>query len=559
MKKNNFFNPPSNKTVRIMPLGGCSEFGMNSTLFMTNKTTLMVDLGIMFPNKELLGVDALIPDTEKILNDCKKMEAYVLTHGHEDHIGAFSFYFEKKPLPVYATPWTAELLKLKVSDSTKGTLKKFLRVVRAGDVIDVGDFSIEYIHVNHSIPDACSLLIKASGVSVFHSGDFKIDHKAIYEPVANIERMKEIGQEGLDLLLCDSTSGQNAGRTGSEADVLGPIEEIISAHRGNLYLTTFSSNLWRLISIFEIAERMQKKVCVVGRGMHKSLEVASRLGLYSPTKNVQIPEEQVKDHYGNLIILTTGCQGEKFAGLSRIVWGHHKALTIQPDDVVLFSSRVIPGNDKEVFKIQNEVERAGGICVTTRKNPGIHVSGHGSSDDVSELIDHLKPSYFLPIHGTYSHENNNRMTQVKNGFEKKRTLTMESGDLIEVSPGGKCKKIDNIERYYLYLDGPRKIPMEKPLLNQRLKIGASGLILVTGAVTGKKNIVCSIEIELIGFPISKDIDKVIGSLATKIENQSKIDNHDIEAFEETTRIMVRNKISDLTGKKVPTLVRFHQV
>lgn len=468
----------NSKTVRIIPFGGCGEFGMNITAYIVEDRVYVVDAGVSFPDPSKLGIEAVYPDMDPWFSQFGGVYAYVITHGHEDHIGALPYMMQKWPGPIYATPWTAALIRSKLE--RRGiALKYAITEVRAGDIVETDDFSIEYVHVNHSIPDACGLFIRTPELKIFHTGDFKIDHTPVLEKAANLTRLKEIGDMGVDLLLADSTNAHVAGPSPSEAVVPDPLIKAINIAEGAVLITTFSSNFWRIKTIFDCCEATGRKVLLLGAGIEASLRVAAETGLYDAPPGLLIDTSQARNLPRNkYAVILTGSQGEGRSALMRIALSEHKGFSIAPGDLVVFSSRTIPGNERVIQTMMSLLERRGAKIYSGRHDPNIHVSGHGYRDDLKVMIQSIRPKTFIPVHGTFSHMQSNSQIPAEIGLKNTKSVLVENGDVIELAQDG-VKLSDRLSITHMFVDSESYLPIKYEIMRERLRIGELGLAVVT--------------------------------------------------------------------------------
>lgn len=467
----------NSKTIRVIPFGGCGEFGMNLTAYIVEDRVYVVDAGVSFPDPSKLGIEALYPDMDPWFAQLGGVYAYVITHGHEDHIGALPYMMQKWPGPIYATPWTAALIRSKLE--RRGVPTKYpITEVRAGDIVETEDFKIEYVHVNHSIPDACGLFIQSPELKIFHTGDFKIDKTPVLEQVANLKRLKEIGDMGIDLLLADSTNAHIPGPSPSEAVVVDPMMDAISQATGAVLITTFSSNFWRIKTIFDACAASGRKVLLLGAGIEGSLRVAAETELYDAPPGLIIDSSQAHTlPRQKLAIILTGSQGEYRSALMRIAQGEHKAFSIAPDDLVVFSSRTIPGNERVIQTMMSLLERRGAKIYSIRNNSHIHVSGHGYRDDLKTMLQCIRPKTFIPVHGTFSHLQSNARIPAEIGMNAK-TFIVENGDVIDLTPTNVTLS-DRLDVTHLFVDSESYLPIKYETMRERLRIGELGLAVIT--------------------------------------------------------------------------------
>ena len=479
----NLKNELEQDRLHIIPFGGCGEFGMNMTAYILRKKLFLVDAGILFPDSRKLGVSSIIPSIDRFIKSFGKVEAYIITHGHEDHIGALPYMYQSWPAPIYGTPWTCELIKKKFEE--KGLPFKHIRKIFAGQTVKAPPLSIKYVHVNHSIPDACALWIRSSHDSVFHTGDFKIDPKPVGTRPINLKDWEKIGQAGVDLLIADSTNAHSPGPSPTESSVIKPLEKLLRKAEGRVILTTFASNLWRLKVIADICKRLGKKLLVSGRGMQNCYELGVSLKLFKWPEGVLITEKQLRDFPDRkIVILSSGSQGEFRSALYRIAMKEHRTIQIRPGDTVLFSARIIPGNEKNILLLTDQLKKQGAKILTTRQHPEIHVSGHAYEDDIKKIIKALKPRHYLPVHGSFSHLKANAEVGEKLNYRDGKHTLIENGDILQMYRK-RAKVVGKVEIGQQFVDQDSYFPMSWETLRERLRIGELGLAIVNGIFSRK--------------------------------------------------------------------------
>jgi ribonuclease J len=474
-------NSSQNDNLKIIPFGGCGEFGMNLTGYLFRDKLIIVDCGVMFPDPSKLGVDAIYPHIDPWFEQFGGVHAYLITHGHEDHIGALPYVLDRWPAPLYATPWTASLIESKF-ERRKVAGRFPVSRVTPGDRLQFEDVTIDWIPVNHSIPMASALYMNFAGKTVFHTGDFRIDFDPQYETPMDLGRIRQIGDEGLDLLIADSTNAHRPGLGPSELSVTGPLGELIADTPGAVIITTFASNYWRVKTIANLCAKFGKKLLILGGGFDQGIRIADEIGFEPLPAGIMAPQDQVG--LGNiprdkLVVLASGSQGEWRSSLSRLSNDEHRGFKVAPGDTVIFSSRIIPGNEKSVLWLINNFQRRGVRVVTSRDNPGIHVSGHAYRGEIATLVENLRPRNFIPMHGTFTHLDANESIVTELGLEGTSTLLMENGDIVELSDTG-CELSGRIEVESLYVDADSHSSMTKDVLRERLRIGEGGCAFVTG-------------------------------------------------------------------------------
>ena len=376
---------------------------MNLTCYLHEGKHYVIDCGIRFSEPVKLGTDAVVPKVDQFFEQVGGVDAYIITHGHEDHIGALPYIVERWPAPIYATPWAANLLSRKFARRGMDEDDYPISIVEAGDRVRDDSIEIEYLHVNHSIPHACALVIRTRELTVFHTGDFKFDATPIREAPIDLEYLSQLGENGIDLVLADSTNADKSGYCPSERTVEAPLTRLLTSAQGAVFLSTFSSNLWRLITIFEACQAANRRVFVQGTGIAISLEIAKETGVYEPPPGVLVDAAEVGSlDRRDFVVLATGCQGEWRAAMSRISHGEHRDISVESGDTVILSARIIPGNERSIFAMIDRFKRLGAYVITPKDEPEIHVSGHAYGGELQELIQRLQPKYYLPVHGAYT-------------------------------------------------------------------------------------------------------------------------------------------------------------
>ncbi|MCD7884156.1 MAG: ribonuclease J [Lachnospiraceae bacterium] len=416
--------------LKIIPLGGLGLIGMNITAFEYKDSIIVVDCGLAFPEDDMLGIDLVIPDITYLKENAQKVKGFVFTHGHEDHIGAISYILKDLNVPLYATKLTMGLIerKLEENDQMKTTRRK---VVKQGQSINLGDFRVEFIRTNHSIADAVALAIYSPAGVVVHTGDFKVDYTPVFGDAIDLQRFAELGKKGVLALMCDSTNAERPGFTASERTVGRTFDHLFSenvTHR--IIVATFASNVDRVQQIINSAYKYGRKVVIEGRSMVSVISTASELGYINIPDNTLIDIDEMKNYPDEkMVLITTGSQGESMAALSRIAANMHKKITIHPNDVVIFSSNPIPGNEKAVSKVINELSAKGANVVFQ----DTHVSGHACQEDIKLIYSLVKPKFAIPVHGEYRHMKAQAKLAEELGIQKDHILMLKAGDVLELS------------------------------------------------------------------------------------------------------------------------------
>lgn len=466
--------PKSNKKVKIIPLGGLEQIGMNITAFEYDDSIIIVDCGLAFPSEDMLGIDLVIPDITYLKNNFSKLKAFVITHGHEDHIGALPYILKQLNIPVYGTKLTLALIEKKLKEHGIDKTAK-LKVVKHSDVVTLGDFKVEFIRTNHSIQDASSLAIFTPVGTIFHTGDFKIDYTPIYGEPADLQRMAEIGKEGCLALICESTNATKPGSTASERTVGRTFDLTFSENKNTrIIVATFASNVDRVQQIIDTAYRYGRKVVVEGRSMVNVIGVANELGYIKVPEGTLIDIDRLKDYPPEkTVIITTGSQGESMAALSRMANSTHRKVAIMPGDTVIMSSTPIPGNEKAVYKVINELSIKGAKVVFE----DAHVSGHACQDEIKLMYALLHPRFSLPIHGEYRHRMAQAELAISMGMSREDIMIMRSGNVVELSQN-ECKITGEVESGVIYVDGLGVGDVGSIVLRDRQNLAQNGIIIV---------------------------------------------------------------------------------
>ena len=416
-------------SVKVIPLGGLEQIGMNMTVFEYGESIIVVDCGMSFPGDEMLGIDMVIPDITYLKQNIHKVKGVFITHGHEDHIGALPFFFKEINVPLYGTKLTLGIIEGKLEEHgiTKSVKRK---VVKYGQTISAGDFKVEFIRTNHSIVDAAALAITSPAGTIIHTGDFKIDYTPVFGDMADLQRFAELGKKGVLALLCDSTNALRPGFTASERTVGHTFDTIFSEHRNQrIIVATFASNVDRVQQIINTAYKYDRKVVVEGRSMVNIIGKASELGYINIPEGTLIDIELLRNYPPEkTVIITTGSQGESMAALSRMAAAIHRKVSICPGDLVVFSSNPIPGNEKAVANVINELSAKGAkvICQDT------HVSGHACEEEIKLIYSLVKPKFSIPVHGEYRHLQGQAEVAQKMGVPKENVKILRSGDILEL-------------------------------------------------------------------------------------------------------------------------------
>ncbi len=463
-----------NSKLRIIPLGGLEQIGMNITAFEYEDSIVVVDCGLAFPEDDMLGIDLVIPDVSYLKENVDKVKGFVFTHGHEDHIGALPYVLKEINIPIYATKLTMGLIdhKLKEHNLTRTTKRK---VVKPGQSINLGCFRIEFIKTNHSIQDAVALAIYSPAGIVVHTGDFKVDYTPVFGDAIDLQRFAEIGKKGVLALMCDSTNAERKGFTASERTVGRTFDNIFSEHTNTrIIIATFASNVDRVQQIINSAYKFGRKVVVEGRSMVNVISTASELGYLNIPENTLIDLEQMKNYPDEkMVLITTGSQGESMAALSRMAANMHKKVMIKPGDTVIFSSHPIPGNEKAVSNVINELSMKGANVIFQ----DVHVSGHACQEEIKLIYTLVRPKYAIPVHGEYRHLKAQAQLAQELGIDKNNIFILKSGDVLELSEE-KANIAGHVQTGAILVDGLGVGDVGNIVLRDRQHLAEDGILIV---------------------------------------------------------------------------------
>jgi ribonuclease J len=469
----------SNK-LSILPLGGLGEIGKNSLLLEYQNDAVLIDAGLMFPEEEMVGIDLVLPDFNYVYNLPKKLWGIVLTHGHEDHVGALPYFLRERSVPLYGTPLTLRLVKAKLEDY--GFKDVELNEIKRGESFTLGPFHFEFIRVNHSIPDGVGLAIRTPLGVIVHSGDFKFDPAPINDQPTDLKRFASLGSEGVLLLLSDSTNSEVEGFSMPERIVGETLEKIFSESKGKIIVASFASHIHRIQQVIELAKEKGRKLVISGRSMKESVEIASELGYLSLPDNLLMEVYQIKKiPPRELVVLCTGSQGEPLSALSLLASGHHKHIKVEKEDTVVIAATPIPGNERSVSRIINYFYRLG-ADVFYEDISSVHVSGHAYREELKLLLNMIKPRYFVPIHGEFRHLKHHAEIAKEVGVEEKNIFLLENGDMLEITKGGayvKKQKAGGV----VYVDGLGVGDIQDVVLRDRRRLSQDGIVITVLAIS----------------------------------------------------------------------------
>jgi ribonuclease J len=474
-------NLDGNDKVRITPLGGLGEIGGNLTVIETENEAIIIDIGMSFPDEEMHGVDILVPDFSYLREIRKKIVAIIITHAHEDHIGAVPYFFKEMQFPIYGTPLPLAMIGNKFDEHHMRDFRRYFNPIVKRVPYKIGnDFEVEWMHMTHSIIDSSSLAITTKAGTIIHTGDFKIDFTPVDGYTADLSRLAHYGEKGVLCLLSDSTNSYNKEWTPSELTVAPGFDRIFAKAEGRIIMSTFSSNIHRVYQAIQYGLKYNRKVCVIGRSMERNLEVCMQYDYIKLAKNIFIDaDEASRMSDKDVLIVTTGSQGEPSSALFRMAIGEHRHIKIKPTDLIVLSSRAIPGNENSISGMLNHLQRAGARVANDRD---LHVSGHGSLEEQKLMLRLTNPKFFLPVHGEYNHIMKHRDTAISCGVPERNILLMTDGDCIEVSTKF-MRKVKTVKTGKTYIDNQNNHQIEDDIVIDRQKMASEGMVILVAQVS----------------------------------------------------------------------------
>lgn len=535
-----------NAKVKIIPLGGLNEIGKNITAIECGDDIIVIDCGFGFPDEDMLGIDLVIPDFTYLKDNVDKVRAVLLTHGHEDHIGGIPYLLREINVPVYGTLLTLGIIKNKLLEF-KLQFDADLRVVNAGDTVKIGtNFAVEFIHVNHSIADACALCIDTPQGKIFHTGDFKLDLTPIDGEVMDITRLGELGKEGIELLMCESTNAEREGYTPSERKVGKSLEYVFSTQNDKrIVIATFSSNVHRVQQIIDTSARHGRKVAITGRSMLNVVGAATELGYMDIPEGVLIDISEIKRFKPEEItIVTTGSQGEPMSALYRMAFSDHNQVTIGRNDVVILSSSPIPGNEKLISRIINELTK-NGVTVLHDTIVSVHVSGHACREELKLMQALLKPRYFMPIHGEYRHLNANRELALEMGMSERDIFISDIGKVLELSATG-ARFMGSVPAGKILVNGNSVGEVGNIVLRDRRHLSQDGLVVVVAGVdVSAKLVISGPDIVSRGFVYVREAENLMEEIK-EVATESL--EHYLDRVKMVDRVELKTKLKEDLSK-----------
>jgi len=533
---------PKNELL-FVALGGSGEIGMNVNLYGTRGKWVMVDCGVTFADAAHPGIDIVLPDLQFIEDRLEDLVGIVLTHGHEDHIGALPYLAEDLGVPLYATKFTAGLIRGKLDEEGIADRVK-LRVVEAGKKFDVGPFGFTVVPLSHSIPEASALVIDTPEGRVFHTGDWKLDAAPVIGSPATSEALTAIGDAGVDVMVCDSTNVFNAEASGSEASVRQGLAETVAKAKGRVLVTTFASNAARLVTLGEVARETGRKLCVAGRSLDRILRVGRQCGYFQDFPDTVDPETAMRLPRSKVLIIATGGQGEPRAALSRVAEGTHP-IRLDEGDTVVFSSKQIPGNEVAIGRIQNILAGRGVVMVTERQ-AHVHVSGHPGRPELAQMYKWIRPKKLVPVHGEMRHLMEHARYALSEGVPE--TLVQSNSDIVRLAPGPMAKR-GHAPVGRLVLDGDVILPADGSTINERRKLALYGQLSVAVARGRDGRLVGRPQVRVQGVPVEDERDAFLAEAADAAAEAMRGGAKDPDKLREQLRLAVRRVAVRWTGKK----------
>ncbi|WP_086245768.1 ribonuclease J [Campylobacter devanensis] len=542
--------------ITITPLGGLGEIGGNMTIFETNNDAIIIDIGMSFPTESMHGVDILVPDFDYVRKIKNKIRGIIITHAHEDHIGAVPYFFKEFQFPIYATPLPLGMISNKFEEHGLKSYRSYFRPIEKRKVYELGEFEFELIHITHSIIDASALAITTKAGTIIHTGDFKIDHTPIDGYPTDLNRLAYYGERGVLCLLSDSTNSYKDGITKSESSVGKTFDSIFATAKGRVIMSTFSSNIHRVYQAIERGIKYGRKVCVIGRSMERNLWTAIELGYVNLDRKIFIDANEVIKYPDNeVLIVTTGSQGETMSALYRMATDEHKYIKIKPSDQVIISSKAIPGNETSVSTILNFLLKSG-ANVAHQDFSEIHVSGHAAQEEQKLMLRLIKPKFFLPVHGEYNHIVKHKETAMSCGIDERNIYLMSDGDQVEVCQRH-IKRVKTVKTGKVFIDNQINKQIADDVVIDRQKLAEAGVVTIISQID--KNAKTLIHNRVISYglvserhtrSLSKELEEILLQFLTNVKDDML---NDQRALENQIRQVIRKHIFRKL-KKYPTIV-----
>ena len=528
--------------VQIIPLGGLGEIGKNMTVFRYGDDIILIDAGLMFPEDDMLGIDLVIPDITYLLENKDKVKAIFLTHGHEDHIGALPYVLKQIDVPVYGTALTLGILQGRLRENNVSDNN--LVTIKPGDKINVGAFNLEFIRVNHSIPDAISIVIKTPIGTIIHTGDFKFDQTPVDGQVTQFNKFAEFGDEGVLALLADSTNAERPGFTQSEKMVGQTFDDEFRYARNRIIVATFSSNVHRIQQVVDSAVKYKRKVAVIGRSMINVVNIAMELGYLRIPEGVLIDIDETNNYTSDqIVIITTGSQGEPMSALTRMAMNEHKKVDIMPGDTVIISATPIPGNEKLVARTIDHLYKLGADVIYEKSN-GVHVSGHASQEEIKLMHNLVRPKYFIPVHGEYRHLIKHANLAKDLGMPSENIVIAENGSVIEISKNG-IGINGKIQSGKVLVDGLGVGDVGNIVLRDRRQLSQDGIMIVVVTIDHETcHVVSGPDIVSRGFVYVREAEDLMEEAREKVLSAlERCENNGVSEWS-----MIKSTIRDNLGR-----------
>jgi len=539
-------------STRIIPLGGLGEVGKNMTAFEADGTTLVVDAGLAFPRDEHLGVDLILPDFSYLTEDGKTIRAVLLTHGHEDHVGALPYLLrEGRVEEVWATRLTLGLIKSKLDEHGLLRSVELREADPDGVPVELGPFRAEFVRVAHSIPDSVAIVLESPGGRIVHTGDYKVDHTPVDGLRTDVGRLAEIGNRGVDLLLGDSTNAERPGVTGSERLVGEAFRQLIPPRTGRILVASFASNVHRMQQAIDVAVDVGRKVCVVGRSMRKNVNIARNLGYIDvPDETLIRPNELDEYDRGDVLILCTGSQGEPLSALVRIAYNDHPAIKVEAGDTVIISAKPVPGNELKVHDAINQLAHSGAEVLHQEIAP-VHVSGHGNAEELRLMLSLVRPRSVMPVHGEFRMLAAHARIAIESGVEERRIVLAENGSIVELDESG-AYVTGEVESGVTFVDGLGVGDVQDVALRDRRHLSEDGVLIVVATLTGQNGSIAG-QPELIarGFaePGEPLLDEMREEAQRVLDDLVRDDVTEIKLLQEHLHDGLGQLIYDRTGRR----------
>ncbi|MEE3776571.1 ribonuclease J [Campylobacter sp. CX2-4080-23] len=542
--------------ITITPLGGLGEIGGNMTIFETNNDAIIIDIGMSFPTESMHGVDILVPDFDYVRKIKNKIRGIIITHAHEDHIGAVPYFFKEFQFPIYATPLPLGMISNKFEEHGLKSFRSYFRPIEKRKVYELGEFEFELIHITHSIIDASALAITTKAGTIIHTGDFKIDHTPIDGYPTDLNRLAYYGERGVLCLLSDSTNSYKDGITKSESSVGKTFDSIFATAKGRVIMSTFSSNIHRVYQAIERGIKHGRKVCVIGRSMERNLWTAIELGYVNLDRKIFIDANEVVKYPDNeVLIVTTGSQGETMSALYRMATDEHKYIKIKPSDQVIISSKAIPGNETSVSTILNFLLKSG-ASVAHQDFSEIHVSGHAAQEEQKLMLRLIKPKFFLPVHGEYNHILKHKETAMSCGIDERNIYLMSDGDQVEVCQRH-IKRVKTVKTGKVFIDNQINKQIADDVVIDRQKLAEAGVVTIISQIDKSAKTLIHNRVISYGLvserhtrSLSKELEEILLQFLTNVKDDML---NDQRALENQIRQVIRKHIFRKL-KKYPTIV-----